>query len=283
MESTLRRVTERDLPAIRTLRREVGWQAYDWALLDAMRPPHAAFFAVEEAGRLVAIGSGIAHGRLGIVGNMVVTADRRRAGLGSRMLEAVLSFLEERGATRVELFATVDGRRLYEKFGFAPLAESSMVVIPPQVVERARTGRVEVRTATPDDLPHLAAYDLPRYGADRSVILRSALEDAERPALLALRDGAPAGYAVLRPAGARIGPWLADDTAVAAAILRGLAAGYPGSRPLTTNLPGENATGRDWLAALGATLTPTDGRMARGAELLRRLDTIYGNSIGALG
>jgi hypothetical protein len=52
---------------------------------------------------------------------------------------------------------------------------------------------------------------------------------------------------------------------------------------LSTNLPGENGEGRDWLARLGAGITPTDGRMARGREISRRLDTIYGNAIGALG
>jgi GNAT superfamily N-acetyltransferase len=283
MEPILRRVTERDLPAIRALRLEVGWQAHDWALRDAMRPPHAAFFGVDEGGRLVAIGSGIAYGRLGIVGNMVVAADRRRAGLGSRVLEAVLEFLEQRGAERVELFATADGRHLYQRFGFAPLMESAMVLIPRDAVAAAAgTSEIEIRSAGPDDLARISAYDLPRYGADRSPILSSALADPERPALVALREGALAGYAVLRPAGSRIGPWLADGTVAAGALLRGFA-GVPPGEPLSTNLPGENGEGRDWLARLGAGITPTDGRMARGREISRRLDTIYGNAIGALG
>jgi hypothetical protein len=98
-----------------------------------------------------------------------------------------------------------------------------------------------------------------------------------------MRDGALAGYAVLRPAGSRIGPWLADGTAVAGALLSGFAEVTRSGEPLSTNLPGENGEGRAWLASLGAGITPTDGRMARGAEISRRLDTIYGNAIGALG
>jgi GNAT superfamily N-acetyltransferase len=284
MSSLMRRATPADIPAIRELRLSVGWQAHDWALHDAMEPPHAAFFAMEEGGRLVAIGSGIAYRPLGIVGNMVVAADRRRRGLGSRILGEVLAFLETRGAQRVELYATPDGRRLYERFGFTRLAVGSMIELGRErALAAAVDPEIEVRLARPTDLLAIAAYDRPRYGGDRMPILQSALRDPARPVLLALRAGELGGYAVLRPAGTRLGPWVADDTRSAGALLSAVAADLPPDAVIATMIPGENVAGRSWLADLGATSRPMGGRMARAADLARRLETIYGNVMGALG
>lgn len=283
MAITLRRATRDDLPAIRALRLEAGWQAHDWALIDAMQEPHAAFFVMEEGARPVAMGSGIAYGRLGVVGNMVVAGDHRRRGLGSRVLEAVLDFLASRGAERVELFATPTGRLLYERHGFTTMAPGGMVEIAVADLRDLAAEGTTVREASLADLDQIAAYDLPRYGADRSAILRSALADPDRPLLLATNAGELAGFAVLRPAGPRMGPWVAEDPATAGALAAAAAARLPASAVLITNVPGENAAGWAWFESLGARVAVADGRMARGAEIARRLETIYGNTMGALG
>lgn len=283
MATVLRRAVAADIPAIRELRLSVGWQAHDWALLAAMEPPHAAFLAIEEDGRLTAIGSGIAYGRLGIVGNMVVAADRRRRGLGSRILREVLGFLEARGVERVELFATRDGRRLYQRFGFTALAVGAILEIERGRALAAAAADVKIRAAKADDLPALASYDLPRYGGDRTPILRGALDDPERPTVLAVRDGSLAGFAVVRPAGMRLGPWIADDTRAAGALLAAATERLPGAPLVAAHVPGENERGHAWLTGLGATTQRADGRMARGVEIERRFDTIYGSTMGALG
>lgn len=283
MSGRLRRVTPAEIGEIARLRRVAGWQAFEWALRDAVRAPQAACFGVEEDGRLVAIGSGIAYGRIGVVGNMVVEPGFRRQGLGSRILAAVLDFLATRGAERVELFATATGRLLYERHGFHSLPSGGMVEIAANAAAGYPANGHLVRPATRPDLEAIAVYDLPRFGGDRSPILRAALADPERPGYLATRDGRLSGYAVLRPGGPRIGPWVADDPAAAAALLAAMSATLPGDALISTNLPGENVAGRAWLEGLGATVTSIDGRMARGLEIPRRLDMIYGNTVGALG
>jgi len=229
------------------------------------------------------MGSGIAYGQLGVVGNMVVAGDHRRRGLGTRVLEAVLAFLASRGVGRVELFATPSGRLLYERHGFAVMAPSGMVELAVTAVRDLATDATTVREATPADLDRIAAYDLPRYGADRSVILRSALADPDRPLFLATNNGELVGFAVLRPGGPRMGPWLAEEPVTAGALAAAATARLPASAVLITSVPGENTAGWAWFESLGARIVVSDGRMARGAGIARRLETIYGNTMGALG
>ena len=280
----IRAATEADLPAIAALRRSVGWNVYRWALLDAMRPPQARMYVVEEPGGVMAIGSGIAYGRLGVVGNMVVSAAHRGRGLGRRVLQAVVAFLEERGCSQLELYATADGRRLYEHYGFELSGPSVAVSIPRQIAEALPSDGVVTAGAAGDDLERLASYDAPRFGADRSPILAAALADPERPVLIA-SDGAGSivGYAVLRPDGTRLGPFVADQPSVAGALLATAAPLAPGVEAIGAQLPGENVVGIGWLEGIGASVEPWDGHMRRGSGVARRDETIYGNAIGALG
>jgi hypothetical protein len=107
--------------------------------------------------------------------------------------------------------------------------------------------------------------------------------DPERPMLVARRDGAIAGFAWLRADGARLGPFVADGPAAAAALAAFAFERLPDASVLTFNLPMSNADGRAWLDDLGVAPDPWDGRMALGPELARRESAIYGNVVGALG
>jgi Acetyltransferase (GNAT) domain len=106
--------------------------------------------------------------------------------------------------------------------------------------------------------------------------------DPSRPLFVAVRHGAVAGYAWLRPEEGRLGPFVADDPDVAAS-LAAAAAEVDLEEPLTANVPTSNRTATAWLASLGVELDPWDGRMALGPRVARRESTIYGSVVGALG
>jgi GNAT superfamily N-acetyltransferase len=282
MES-IRIATKGDLPAIAALRQSVGWNVYRWALLDAMRAPHARIYLAQHLGEVIGMGSGIAYGPLGVVGNMVVSAPHRGRGVGTRVLEAVVAFLEERGCRQLELYATADGKRLYEHYGFELGVPSVAASIPRRIARALPSDGIAIERAVPGDLEPLAAYDAPRFGADRSPILAAALADRERPVLVAKREGTLLGYAVLRPDGTRLGPFVADEPSPAGALLAAAAPLAPRVAAIGAQLPGENVTGIGWLEGIGATIEPWDGRMRRGSGVERRHETIYGSAIGALG
>lgn len=278
----LRSADAADLPRIVELREAVGWTVHEWALQAVLEPPDArCLVVVDESDRVVGVGSGIAYGTLGFVGNMIVDDGHRRRGIGSAILEAVIAFLADRGIVRMELYATSAGRPLYARHGFEAAGPSTMVRVPRAVGAPARG--IDLSDAGPAALAELAAYDVPRFGGDRRAILRRMLDDPRRPLVMARRDDRIVGYGWVRPDGERIGPLLADAPQIAVALVAEAFERMPVAELLSLNLPTDNRDGAARLAELGAELEPWDGRMARGPRVPRRDDTIYGNVVGALG
>lgn len=280
---SIRDATTEDLRAIAALREGAGWGVHEWALRAVIGQPRArCVLAVDGDGSLAGVGSGIAYGPLGFVGNMIVAAPYRRRGVGSAILESVTSFLESAGCTRLELNATSDGRPLYERHGFETIGTSATARIP-RGLDLARNGAVEIHDAAVGDLDPLLAYDRPRFGGDRRPLLELLLADPAARTMVAERDGAITGYACLRSDAARIGPFLADEPPIAEALLARAFASAPGVTDLRLNLPPNNAPGAEWLRQLGVEVEPWDGRMGRGPLIPRRDDTVYGMAVGALG
>lgn len=279
---TLRDATAEDLPAISALRESAGWTVHEWALRAVTGVSHARCVVAVGDGDLVGVGSGIVYGPLGFVGNMVVAATHRRRGIGSAILTAITDYLEAAGCIRLELNATSEGRPLYERHGFTSMGFSATARIP-RDVRLAPNPAIVVQRASPEDLGRLAAYDCPRFGGDRTPVLAMLLDDTDARLLLAAREAELVGYACLRTDAPRIGPLLADDPAVAETLMVEAFAITEAAGELRLNLPPNNHPGTAWLRRLGVEIEPWDGRMARGPQIPRRDDAVYGMAVGALG
>ncbi len=279
---TLRDAAADDLSAISALREAVGWTVHEWALRAVIGVRHARCVVALDGGILAGVGSGIAYGSLGFVGNMVVAETHRRRGIGSAILRAITDYLDAAGCVRVELNATPEGRPLYERHGFASMGFSATARIT-RDVGLAPDPAIGVRRASSEDLGPLAAYDRPRFGGDREPVLALLLYDPDARLFLAARDGELVGYACLRTDAPRIGPLLADDPGVAETLTVEAFAVADAAGELRLNLPPNNHAGSAWLRGLGVEIEPWDGRMARGPQIPRRDDTVYGMAVGALG
>ena len=272
-----------DLPRVAELRERVGWAVHEWALRAVLDPPHArCLVAVDGTNHVIGVGSGISYGALGVVGNMIVDPSHRRRGIGAAILEAIVDFLDGRGCTRLELSATDMGRPLYEQYGFT-LAEPGVSAVVPRQAHAEAQSAATLTDAGPATLAELGAFDAPRFGGDRSPLIASMLADAARPLVVARSEGAVAGWAWVRPDAERVGPLVADTPEVAAALVGDALRRLPTARTVRLNLPGANRAGVARLRRLGAELESWSGRMARGPQVPRREDTIYGTAVGALG
>ena len=280
----LRDATLDDVPAFAALRESVGWAIHDWALRAVIGQPDARCLAVVDTdGTVAGVGSGIRYPpSLGFIGNMVVAEPYRRRGVGTAILDAVANWLTEAGCTRLELNATDEGRPLYEANGFESVGWSTTARIPRRTPLEGDPA-IETRLATDADAARLAAYDLPRFGGDRSRILRVLLDDPECVTVVAERDGEVAGYGVVRPPEPRLGPLVADAPEVAAALLRAAFDLAPAADEMRLNLPPDNRSGAEWLGRLGVATERWGGRMARGPAVDGRGEAIYQMTVGPLG
>ncbi|MEO8510389.1 MAG: GNAT family N-acetyltransferase [Chloroflexota bacterium] len=281
MPVRIRLATPTDLPRIAELRQQVGWGVRPWAL-DAIGPPAGAIWVAIDPhatapADIVGCGSGIVHGRLGIVGNMIVAESHRRRGIGGQVLRAVLDFLQPRCDT-IELNATPSGRPLYERFGFEPIAGYLATNLSSEL--GAVSSSLSVSHAT--DAAALAAWDAERFGGNRLRILAAAIEDPERHVLTARGDEL-AGYAVARPTEAGIGPFVADSTEAARTLLAAAGEAAPSIREWRIVVPGDNRVATAWLGASGVELEPHGTQMRLGHPPRRRSDAIWGVGAGAVG
>jgi GNAT superfamily N-acetyltransferase len=280
---TIREARTDDVAAIADMRQSVGWSVHKWALRAVIGQPHARCVVISDTGgSLVGVGSGIAYPPIGFIGNMVVSESHRRRGIGSAILDDIARWLVDVSCTRLELNASEEGRRLYERHGFESRGSSAVARIP-RTAPLDGDASAELRPADAADLDALIAYDGPRFGGNRRPVLANLLADSECRAVVAELGGRISGFAVARPAEPRVGPLVADTPEVAARLVGWALETMPAVEDVRLNLPPSNRAGAAWLGDLGVAIETWDGRMARGPDVPRRDETIYQMTVGPLG
>ena len=98
-----------------------------WVAEDHMTPPTAIGGAGVQLRPILPRPQGGAEdlelGPEAIILNVYVEPAWRRRGVGEALMRAALDALARRGIRRIVLHASEDGRRLYERLGFAPTNE----------------------------------------------------------------------------------------------------------------------------------------------------------------
>ena len=210
------------------------------------------------AGRVIATAAILPFDGFGWISMVLVAGEFRRRGLATRLMRRCIDDLVAGGRVPV-LDATPDGRQVYGALGFEDtwtLPSNS----PCAAGRRRRCRRPApfppTRLVAPIDdriWPQLRAYDAAAFGADRGELLarlRGRLPAAE---LVALRGDRIAGFLLGRDGRtcAQLGPLVADDDAVALALLERALAGVPA--PLYIDVADAHAKVRTWLEARGFT------------------------------
>jgi len=282
-----------DLEALAALRTEQSWQRAELLLRAIVTWDRGRIFLVRE-GELnpapanprapIATTSAIAAGPVGVIGNVITREDYRRRGLGRVVMEQTLAWLREVGVRSVLLDATADGRPLYRKLGFVDDDGSRAGYASLAEIDRAALARVagsrRAGLAQKSALARVAALDLVAFGGDRLDFLALLLAMPGHWLYLAEdATGTLAGYALVRReelpyVGVRIGPWVARDREMAAALLlAALAANAPWQREMDTgplephlfiSLPDSSHEAMALFAEVGGTLFEDD--------LIMRLD-----------
>ena len=219
MDLHMRLLTEQDIPFGMCLKRLSGWNQSpeDWRRFLALSPDGC--FLAELGGAAAGTSTTTPYGsRFGWVGMVLVLPEFRRRGIGTALLLHAIDFLEKAGVACVRLDATPLGKKLYDTLDFKdeyPLERMEGIA-----QGEAGGGGTELIAA---DLADVAAFDAPRFGADRAPMLHVLRNQAPAWCFLS-RDsrGTVNGYLMARPGehAFQIGPWVAGDPGTAAALFR---------------------------------------------------------------
>jgi GNAT superfamily N-acetyltransferase len=291
----IRRLSRGDLKRCVALSVDRGWspERAKWSLLLAA----CEVFGVDApdgrglAGAVVLTRWGADYASVGM---MLVAARYGRRGLGQALMEHLLRAAGE-DAT-VTLFATDQGRPLYEKLGFAALRRNVSFRGPfrpssspdnskkreasaPRAGSASAASAIpaadssgDVRVASEADLPAILALDRAAFGADRGAILTRLPGFADRIVVLEAgqRTGQPAGPGIVGyaaawrndPASTVIGPLVAADGGAARRLIAELAA--HARTPIRLDLDPDRPELPGWAHARGLEPTGRTVVMAHG-------------------
>ena len=246
----LRLLGEVDLPDALRLSSTAGWnqQLEDWRMLLSLAP--AGCFAALDGAAIVGTSMGIPYGEFSWIAMMLVDPAYRGQGLGRRLLEAAVGAVPADRPVRLD--ATPLGRPLYESFGFVEETRLTRFTAT-AAARRALTFETAqaIRPLGEAALEQIAALDGRLFGADRSAVLRWALNRWPQYArrTQAYADG---GYCFGRQGRLfdQIGPIVAQSDQAAELLVTGALAGA-GERDVAIDAFDDGVAFTAWLRGCG--------------------------------
>ncbi|MFE0423491.1 GNAT family N-acetyltransferase [Streptomyces sp. NPDC058953] len=194
------------------------------------------------------------------VGKLLVAGRYGRQGLGRRLMGHIMAAA---GETPLMLFATPQGRPIYQKLGFVETGRVERILGRLDDAADAAATEAVTRRATAEDIPAIVRLDAECFGADRTHMITRLPAVADR--LWVAEDGGEIiGYAAGWPTseGYGIGPLTARDTRTARALLVTVARSVDG--PVRTNIHDEHKELLDWAVDHGMAPVTTNVAMTYG-------------------
>jgi predicted N-acetyltransferase YhbS len=258
----IRQMVPADIRAGLRLCRAAGWNQLeaDWRWFLELNPGGCRVAVVE--GKVVGTVTTLRFGqRFGWVSMLLVDPAMRNRGIGSHLFRESLAVLED--VETIRLDATPAGKAVYDRFGFADeyLLARTRALDPSPVAPSGPPPR-PIAAA---DLPGIAEFDRPVFGADRGELLRRIWESAPEYGLVLESGGAVEGY-ILGRHGFRaehLGPVVAADEAGAARLVAACLQTRRG-KPFSLDAPQHSQPWLEWLRSAGFAAERPFIRMYRG-------------------
>jgi GNAT superfamily N-acetyltransferase len=271
----IRTMTAADVPTGMRLRSQAGFNQTeaDWRRFLDLEPDGC--FVAELDGEPVGTVTNCVFGSVGWIAMLLVDQRVRGRGIGTRLTEHALAYLDGRGVRTARLDATPRGRPIYEKLGFVAEYELARM-------EGAAAGGQshESVIATPaDQLEAVIELDQAVTGTKRRRLIERLYR--ERPdamcvfrvrdrivGYLTLRDGASStqigtGVARSDEAGRALG-----DVAIAACA----------GRPVFVDIPTDNNAAMRWAESIGLGVQRYFTRMRRGEAVIDHPRQLWASS-----
>ncbi len=242
----IRHMTRSEAAELVTWAAREGWNPglHDADVFWATDP--GAFIGADLDGELIGGGAITSYGgEFGFMGLFIVRPEFRGRGFGNELWHRRLKRLRARlrpGAT-IGMDGVFEMQSYYAKGGFVFSHRTLRfrAEIPDAAADALESREVVVPLATVP-LQRVLDYDRRCFPAAREAFLEAWVGQPDAEALACLRDGALAGYGVVRRCGegCKVGPLFADDASVAEALYTELAR-FAAAGPLFLDAPENNS------------------------------------------
>ena len=250
-----------------------GWNPGDTDALAFHAADPGAFLIGRLDGRPCACISVVRYGTgLGFLGFYIARPEIRGKGYGIQIWRAGMARLEGRN---VGLDGVVAQQHNYRKSGFRPAWNNIRHEGPaPKVAPPAGVSLVDARSIPFD---RLAALDRRFFPEARDSFLAAWISLPQRAAMVALQDGRPMGFAVMRAcrAASRVGPLFADSAEIAGALVSALAV-KTGAKAVAIDVPDRNKPAVRLAEQMGLTPSFETARMYTGPDPVADYAGLFG-------
>lgn len=265
-----------DPELVMELERSTGWRQHAETIRRFSVDPEGHFLARDEHDDVLGTASCLTYGdALAFISGMIVRESHRRRGIGRALLDRCVRHAMSRGAAVVALDASEAGAPLYRQEGFRIVGTTRRWVLPEGAapVEPAARASAAIYPWSACEIMDILRYDTPRFGAPRARLLAEVLAAFPERAFVAFDRGSGDVVGHVMGQERYVGPLVADEPDVAAALLHAtLAAGTPPA----ANLPPHQRDAEDLFQRAG--FEPIDlacTRMTRGGPLPGLPHTVF--------
>jgi GNAT superfamily N-acetyltransferase len=271
-----RRLGVDDLGTLLRLKEQAGWNQLPADLERYLCLEPEGCFLAEWDATPVGTACGFLFGPVAWVAMVLVEESYRGRGIGRALLERVLQFVEERGATTVRLDATALGQALYERFDFT--AQYRLVRYQSQHPVSNGDSAAGVQSLPADRLEEVIELDRQMTRTDRTKLISRLYAESPGAFRIVCDGRAIQGYIAARPGSkaGHIGPCLA--TREAGPLLLADTLHRNRSQPAFIDVPVGHVAASRWLVAHGFTPYREQVRMCRGKPVLEDIDSLWASS-----
>jgi len=142
----------------------------------------------------VGIATTISFGKVGWIGNVIVSESHRKQGAGSLLAKHCLRYLESKNVETVGLYAYIDKIPFYKRLGFEYSLEFT-VLKGKGFSSRPKAG---LREVTKEDIHEVIDYGHSCFGALRRKLLEPIFLDSNNLCYMSIEDGRILGYAAAK-------------------------------------------------------------------------------------
>ena len=251
------------------LAKEEGWICAEWELEFLLRNFPQGCLVRREAGCALGYITSIGYEKSGWIGNLLVSRESRRRGIGKTLMESALDALLRSGVETVWLTASAEGAGLYRRLGF--LAVDG-------INRWTREGRIRAGEKPPPfDMEAMRKVDRAGWGDRRDALLESAFARGR------LYGGGDA-FLCCQPweQGTQLGPWGALAEYQAEHLLDLALTGAAGR--VFLDVPAGNLAAAGFLAKRGFKIRGSNSLMYLGVPPLYEPKKIFAlASMGSMG